>query len=80
MFFWKKKPGPDTVSIAEYNRMEDALNARIQACHTAIADMRQERDLARAQAASNAVDAHKYRERCRRDRENMAAKRKARAA
>ncbi|WP_022684514.1 hypothetical protein [Sphingobium bisphenolivorans] len=57
----KKEEGPATVSRAEYHRMEDALNARIQACHTAIADMRRERDFARAKAASYRADAEKYR-------------------
>lgn len=64
--FFKSKPKEETVtsnavSRVEYHRMEDALNARIQACHTAIADMRWERDLARAEAFSNAADAAKYR-------------------
>jgi len=61
IFRKKETVGPNAVSIAEYNRMEDALNARIKACHTAIADMRAERDAARAEAEANKVDADKYR-------------------
>lgn len=61
LFKRAEKPAPGTVSLAEYHRMEDALNARIQACHTAIADMRQERDFARAEAASYRAEAEKYR-------------------
>lgn len=52
-----KQPGPGTVSLAEYHRMEDALNARIKVCHDTIAAIKQERDAARIQAEANAADA-----------------------